>query len=87
MAKTTHIIPGMPGIVEASDPIEAEPLQEPLQEPLNARPRTARLKPKGAFPIRHFNQGIVFYPGVPSAEIPIDVWLENQITHGTLIEI
>jgi hypothetical protein len=48
--------------------------------------RLVRLVPAKGFPIRHFNGGIVFYPGIPSAEVPVDAWIENQIKHGTLVE-
>jgi hypothetical protein len=50
-------------------------------------PRLARLTPTKGFPIRHFNGGIVFYPGTPSAEVPLDAWLENQIRRGILKEV
>ena len=52
-----------------------------------AKFRLARLVPVKGYPIRHFSGGIVFYPGVPSAEIPVDAWIENQIRRGTLVEV
>lgn len=50
-------------------------------------PRLVRLIPTHGFPIRHFNGGIVFYPDKPSAEVPVDAWLENQIQRGILKEV
>ena len=50
-------------------------------------PRLVRLIPTHGFPIRHFNGGIVFYPNQPSAEVPVDAWLENQMRRGILKEV
>jgi hypothetical protein len=50
-------------------------------------PRLVRLIPTHGFPIRHFNGGIVFYPNQPSAEVPVDAWLENQMRRGILREV
>ena len=54
---------------------------------VKANPRLVRLIPTHGFPIRHFNGGIVFYPNQPSAEVPVDAWLENQIQRGILKEV
>jgi hypothetical protein len=54
---------------------------------MKATPRLVRLIPTHGFPIRHFNGGIVFYPNQPSAEVPVDAWLENQMRRGILKEV
>jgi len=98
MAKTTQSIPGIPGIqsitgaagpelVDVTETVPTPEIVEAVKQVVAQNTRTARLTTKGGFPIRHFNQGIVFYPGVPSAEIPVDAWLENQIKHGALVEV
>lgn len=99
---TIPTIPTLPvtPTVQVPDPVTLEPAQarpdlapvatsEPLTLIASSKPgpRLARLVPKHGFPIRHFNNGIVFYPGQPSAEIPVDAWLENQIKSGTLQEV
>lgn len=71
---------------EALTEVGVEPVTLVVQ-PSPSATRLARLIPAKGFPIRHFNGGIVFYPGVPSAEIPVDAWLENQIKRGTLVEV
>ena len=64
---------------------EPSPKVEPKVE--TKSPRLARFIPTHGFPIRHFNGGIVFYPNQPSAEVPVDAWLENQIQRGILKEV
>lgn len=102
MAKSPTIptIPTLPitPTVKIPDPVTLEPAQaqpapaaaaEPVTLVAASKPtqRLARLTPVKGFPIRHFNGGIVFYPGQPSAEVPIDAWLENQIKRGILKEV
>lgn len=58
-----------------------------VMQPSPSVPRLVRLIPTHGFPIRHFNGGIVFYPNQPSAEVPMDAWLENQMRHGILKEV
>jgi hypothetical protein len=99
---TIPTIPTLPitPAVQVPDPVTLEPAQarpdlapvatsEPptLIASSKPGPRLARLVPQHGFPIRHFNNGIVFYPGQPSAEIPVDAWLENQIKQGILKEV
>ena len=99
---TIPTIPTLPitPAVQVPDPVTLEPAQaRPALAPVATSepptliasskpgPRLARLVPQHGFPIRHFNNGIVFYPGQPSAEIPVDAWLENQIKQGILKEV
>ena len=79
-------IPPVPSIPQL---VQEPAIQEPVSPPAETKvtQRLARLVPVKGFPIRHFNGGIVFYPGVPSAEIPLDAWLENQIKRGVLVEV
>ncbi len=58
-----------------------------ITQPSPSAPRLVRLIPTHGFPIRHFNGGIVFYPNQPSAEVPVDAWLENQMRRGILKEV
>ena len=64
-----------------------EPSPKVEQKVETRTPRLVRLIPTHGFPIRHFNGGIVFYPNQPSAEVPVDAWLENQIQRGILKEV
>ena len=66
---------------------KVEPKVELEVEMETKAPRLVRLIPTHGFPIRHFNGGIVFYPNQPSAEVPVDAWLENQMRRGILKEV
>ena len=72
---------------EALAEVGIEPVALVTQPSVKANPRLVRLIPTHGFPIRHFNGGIVFYPNQPSAEVPVDAWLENQMRRGILKEV
>jgi hypothetical protein len=89
MAKSPTIptIPSLPltQAIQVPEPVAVEP--PTLVAASKPTQRLARLVPAKGFPIRHFNGGIVFVPGQPSAEVPVDAWLENQIKRGILKEV
>lgn len=83
---------------QSSDKPVAQPSDKPVAQQTSSveqkpkpkkttQQKLAKLMPTHAFPIRHMNGGIVFYPGTPSAEVPVDAWLENQIAKGILKEV
>jgi len=91
-------LPPLPNLQAAAPDVVVQPVLDVVMpdvvvQPASTKtevartPRTARIAAAKGFAIHHRNGGIVFYPGIPSAEVVIDPWIENQIKHGTLVEV